>query len=59
MPERFLNNGQPSGLAMWFEALDLNAMNGSCIGCGTGYYTAILANVGPKGRCVSSRLTPN
>lgn len=51
LPERFLNNGQPSGLAMWFDALNLKRNERVVhIGCGTGYYTAILANVvGPGG----------
>src|ERR1700719_3827241 len=51
IPERWLNNGQPSGLAAWFDALDLE--RNDCvvhIGCGTGYYTAILAHtVGRRG----------
>jgi len=46
LPERLLNNGQPSGLAMWFDALNLKRNERVVhIGCGTGYYTAILANV--------------
>ncbi len=46
IPERLLNNGQPSGLAMWFDALDLKRNERVVhIGCGTGYYTAILASV--------------
>src|ERR1017187_1643606 len=51
LPERGLNNGQPSGLAMWFDALNLKRNERVVhIGCGTGYYTAILANVvGPGG----------
>jgi protein-L-isoaspartate(D-aspartate) O-methyltransferase len=51
LPERFLNNGMPSGLAMWFDALNLKRNERVVhIGCGTGYYTAILANVvGPGG----------
>jgi len=50
LPERFLNNGQPSGLAMWFDALDLKRNERVAhIGCGTGYYTAILANVVGRG----------
>ncbi len=51
LPERLLNNGQPSGLAMWFDALNLERNERVVhIGCGTGYYTAILANVvGPGG----------
>jgi protein-L-isoaspartate(D-aspartate) O-methyltransferase len=51
LPKRFLNNGQPSGLAIWFEALGLKRNERIVhIGCGTGYYTAILASiVGPGG----------
>ena len=51
IPERLLNNGLPSALAMWFDALDLKRNERVVhIGCGTGYYTAILANVvGPRG----------
>ena len=34
-------------------------MNGSCIGCGTGYYTAILANVvGPGGQVRAFEIDP-
>lgn len=51
IPERMLNNGLPSALAMWFDALDLKRNERVVhIGCGTGYYTAILASVvGPGG----------
>jgi protein-L-isoaspartate(D-aspartate) O-methyltransferase len=51
IPERLLNNGLPSALAMWFDALDLKRNERVVhVGCGTGYYTAILANVvGPRG----------
>jgi protein-L-isoaspartate(D-aspartate) O-methyltransferase len=51
LPERLLNNGLPSGLAMWFDALNLKRNERVVhVGCGTGYYTAILANVvGPGG----------
>ena len=48
---RRLNNGEPSALATWFEQLDL-AEGGRVlhVGCGVGYYTAILAEtVGPGG----------
>lgn len=49
--ERRLNNGQPSALAFWFDTMELQ--EGDCVvhvGCGTGYYTAILAEVvGPEG----------
>jgi protein-L-isoaspartate(D-aspartate) O-methyltransferase len=46
---RGLNNGQPSGLASWIDALELRSGERVIhIGCGTGYYTAILAEiVGP------------
>jgi protein-L-isoaspartate(D-aspartate) O-methyltransferase len=41
---RFLNNGQPSGLAAWMDALDLRGGERALhVGCGVGYYTAILA----------------
>ena len=44
--ERRLNNGQPSGLALWSDALDLQKGDRVVhIGCATGYYTAILAEV--------------
>lgn len=49
--QREINNGQPSLWARLFE--DAQARAGECVlhlGCGTGYYTAILAEiVGPKG----------
>src|SRR5215471_10333390 len=51
-PARFLNNGQPSGLAAWIDALDLRSGERVLhVGCGLGYYTAILAaTVGVSGR---------
>jgi protein-L-isoaspartate(D-aspartate) O-methyltransferase len=60
MPERFLNNGQPRGLAMWFDALNLKRNERVVhIGCGTGYYTAILANVvGPGGQVRAFEIDP-
>lgn len=60
VPERFLNNGQPSGLAMWFDALNLKRNERVVhIGCGTGYYTAILANaVGPGGKVRAFEIDP-
>ena len=50
--QRLLNNGQPSFLASLIEALGLEAGEHVVhVGCGTGYYTAILAElVGPGGR---------
>ncbi len=45
-PDRKLNNGQPSGLAMWIDALELRPGNRVLhVGCGVGYYTAIMAEV--------------
>ena len=45
-PGRQLNNGHPSSLAGWIDMLELS--QGSHVfhvGCGTGYYTAIMAEV--------------
>jgi protein-L-isoaspartate(D-aspartate) O-methyltransferase len=45
-PVRYLNNGQPSALARWIDALDLKAGDRVFhLGCGVGYYTAIMAEV--------------
>jgi protein-L-isoaspartate(D-aspartate) O-methyltransferase len=59
-PKRHLNNGQPSALAHWIHALDLEA--GSRIfhlGCGVGYYTAIMAEVvGASGNVVAAEIDP-
>lgn len=48
---RFLNNGHPSSLAAWFDALDLQPGERVLhVGCGVGYYTAVLAEtVGAHG----------
>jgi protein-L-isoaspartate(D-aspartate) O-methyltransferase len=55
-----VNNGQPSSLARWIEALDLQP--GACVyhlGCGAGYYTAILAElVGPGGSVLGTEIHP-
>ena len=50
-PERLLNNGLPSALARWFDNLELKRGKRVIhVGCGTGYYSAILAHVvGPSG----------
>ena len=52
---RMLNNGLPSGLARWIDALDIG--EGDHVvhaGCGTGYYTAIIAHVvGSEGRVIA------
>lgn len=57
-PERHLNNGQPSALARWIGALKLEAGDRVYhLGCGVGYYTAIMAEVvGPGGRVAASEV---
>jgi protein-L-isoaspartate(D-aspartate) O-methyltransferase len=49
-----INNGQPSALARWMDALDLKAGGRVYhLGCGVGYYTAILAEaVGANGTVI-------
>jgi protein-L-isoaspartate(D-aspartate) O-methyltransferase len=58
--ERHLNNGQPSGLALWFDALELHEGDRVVhVGCGTGYYSAILAEVvGPNGQVIAIDVDP-
>src|SRR5256714_15432328 len=48
---RRLNNGQPSALASWLDALELRrGERVTHVGCGVGYYTALIAEaVGPEG----------
>ena len=55
-----INNGQPSALARWIEALDLKpGARVYHLGCGVGYYTAILAElVGSEGSVVASEIDP-
>ncbi len=59
-PDRYLNNGQPSALARWIDALALKAGDRVYhLGCGVGYYTAIMAEVvGPSGRVAASEVDP-
>ena len=54
-PARQLNNGQPSAHARWIGAADPRAGDSVFhLGCGTGYYTAILAEtVGATGRVIA------
>ena len=51
-PTRVLNNGLPSSLCAWIDLLDLQ--EGDSVvhaGCGTGYYSAVMAHVvGEEGR---------
>jgi protein-L-isoaspartate(D-aspartate) O-methyltransferase len=57
-PARDLNNGQPAALAKWIDALDIKSgMRVYHLGCGVGYYTAIIAEVvGPSGRVLASEI---
>lgn len=50
--ERHLNNGQPSGLAMWMARAPIRPGDHIVhIGTGTGYYTAIMSHLaGPSGK---------
>ena len=52
LPDKGLNNGQPSFWAYLFDRLDLApAKRVLHMGCGAGYYTAVMAEiVGPSGR---------
>lgn len=53
-----INNGQPSALGRWIDALELKAGDRAYhVGCGAGYYTAIMAEVvGPSGSVVGVEL---
>jgi protein-L-isoaspartate(D-aspartate) O-methyltransferase len=53
-----INNGQPSALGRWIDALSLKPGETAYhLGCGVGYYTAIIAEtVGPHGRVVGLEL---
>jgi protein-L-isoaspartate(D-aspartate) O-methyltransferase len=55
-----INNGVPSGLTLWIDALNLRV--GESVvhaGCGTGYYTALMAHVvGPCGKVIALELDP-
>ena len=55
---RMLNNGQPSFLAFLIEALGLQEGDHAVhVGCGTGYFTAILAElVGPTGHVTATEV---
>ena len=60
-PARWLNNGLPSFVAFLIDALDLQPGEHVVhVGCGTGYYTAILAEVvGPSGRVTAIEIDPD
>ncbi len=55
-----INNGQPSALARWIDALDLKPGDRAYhLGCGVGYYTALIAEVvGTPGSVVGSEVNP-
>jgi protein-L-isoaspartate(D-aspartate) O-methyltransferase len=59
-PVRDLNNGQPAALAKWIDALAIKSeMRVYHLGCGTGYFTAIMAEVvGRNGSVVASEIDP-
>jgi protein-L-isoaspartate(D-aspartate) O-methyltransferase len=59
-PAHEINNGQPSALGRWIDAMELKAGDRVYhLGCGVGYYTAIMAEVvGPSGRVVGIELQP-
>ncbi len=56
-----INNGQPGSLGRWIDALALKRGERVYhLGCGAGYYTAIMAEVvGPKGSVVGLELQPD
>jgi protein-L-isoaspartate(D-aspartate) O-methyltransferase len=60
-PKRQLNNGLPSAVVRWIDAIDIKL--GEHVvhaGCGTGYYTAIIAHiVGDAGRVTAVEFDPN
>ncbi|HEY2961384.1 MAG TPA: rRNA adenine N-6-methyltransferase family protein [Pyrinomonadaceae bacterium] len=58
---RDINNGQPSALAHWISGLELQPGNRVYhLGCGVGYYTAIMAEVvGPGGSVVATEIDPD
>jgi protein-L-isoaspartate(D-aspartate) O-methyltransferase len=60
-PARMLNNGSPGFLARVIAALRVReGERVAHIGCSTGYYTAILAEVvGPRGRVLAVELAPD
>jgi protein-L-isoaspartate(D-aspartate) O-methyltransferase len=60
-PARKLNNGHPGSLALWLDALELKEGERALhIGCGVGYYTAIIAEVvGPRGHVIGIEVDPD
>jgi protein-L-isoaspartate(D-aspartate) O-methyltransferase len=58
---RDLNNGQPAALAKWMDALGFKTGNRVFhLGCGVGYYSAIIAEVvSPGGSVLASEIDPD
>ncbi|MFZ0635899.1 MAG: methyltransferase domain-containing protein [Candidatus Acidiferrales bacterium] len=56
-----INNGQPGALARWIDAMDLKRGERAYhLGCGVGYYTAMMAEVvGPEGSVTGVEVNPN
>jgi protein-L-isoaspartate(D-aspartate) O-methyltransferase len=56
-PSRGLNSGQPSGVATWLHFLELQPGDRVLhVGCGLGYYTAVIAAVVAPGEVVGVEL---
>ncbi|HTY49263.1 MAG TPA: hypothetical protein VMB48_06195, partial [Steroidobacteraceae bacterium] len=57
---RRLNNGEPLGLALFLDTLDLRPGERFLhIGCGVGYYTAVAAHaLGPRGTVTAVEIDP-
>lgn len=60
-PARHLFNGHPATLAGWIDALELRpGARVLHIGCGLGYYTAVIARtIGPSGRVTAIEIDPD
>jgi protein-L-isoaspartate(D-aspartate) O-methyltransferase len=60
-PERLLNNGQPSMVTSLIDSLDLERGDRAVhVGCGTGYYTALMAEiVGASGHVTAIEIDPD
>jgi len=56
-PNRGMNNGQPSGVATWLHLLELQRADRVLhIGCGLGYYTAVIADAVAPGEVIGIEL---
>jgi len=56
-PERGLNSGQPSGVATWLHSLELKSGDRVLhVGCGLGYYTALIAAAVAPGEVIAVEL---